>query len=362
MMLALVGAALAPASAAAQVEAEPTLSGRVFVADTALRTGTVVLHRISDLGQGELDSVRVAADGAFSFRLPRVPDPARDDVYFASVRHAGVLYFGHAVTLAAQLDSLYEIHTYDTLMAPPEGVDLVVQARNVFFEPDSSGWRVTDVFQLRNDRDRTLVARDGGRVWIYPLPAEARDPQPGQGELSLDPMSFEDGSIVVRAAVPPGERLFVIRYSVDDPFLSLPTPGRTEALDILVREPAPPLEAEGLALVGRVELEPGTTYRRFSADDLSLSTIRLREGEDRGAPPVRWIAVALALVLAAAGLFAFRGGGRLAPAAAGDRGALLLQVARLDEEFETSSAPSDAAFRTYERRRSELVRRLRALG
>lgn len=361
MLLCVAAAAWLPERAAAQVEAAPTLDGRVLVADTALRSGTVVLHRISDLGQGELDSVRVDGEGAFSFRLPRVPDPAREDVYFASIRHDGVLYFGHAVTLAAQLDSLYEIHAYDTLMAPPEGVELVVQARNVFFEPDSASWRVTDVFQIRNDRDRTLVARDDGRVWGYPLPAEARDLQPGQGELSLDPMSFEEGSIVVRAAIPPGERLFVVRYTLDDLFVSLPTPGRTEAFDVLVREPAPPLEVDGMATLGAIELEPGTTYRRFGAIDLSSPFVQLREGRDRGAPPVRWIAVALALVLTAGGLFALRGDARPAPVPVVDRSALLLQVARLDEEFEALNAPPPAATRAYHRRRSELVRQLRAL-
>ena len=70
----------------------------MYVADTALAEGVVVLHHVSDGEQGEVDSVRVGEEGSFSFTLPRAPDPGRSDIYFASVRHDGVLYFGPAIT------------------------------------------------------------------------------------------------------------------------------------------------------------------------------------------------------------------------------------------------------------------------
>ena len=67
---------------------------------------------------------------------------------------------------------------------------------------------MTDVFQIRNDEDRTLVAADPGRVWSYPLPPGATNFRSGQGELSLDGTSLQNDTVSVRAAIAPGERVF----------------------------------------------------------------------------------------------------------------------------------------------------------
>jgi hypothetical protein len=304
----------------------------------------------------------VNADGSFSIRLPSVPNPALGDLYFASVRHDGVMYFGTAVTAAVQLDSLYEIQAYDTLLAPMEGVPVALEARNIFLEPSGEAWQATDVLQIRNDRDRTVVARQGGRVWSYPLPDAARDVTTGEGEFSPDVATYEGGEFVVRAALPPGERLFVVRYLLDSPEVTIPTPGETEFFDLLVREPAPPLDVEGMELAESVELEVGQTFRRYAAENMTRPTVSIAIGEDRAPPPVHWIAVVLALILATGGLLAFRSFGRPEPVGGGDRRAILVQLARLDDEFERSSPPSAAATREYRRRRAELMRHLKSRG
>lgn len=364
----LAGAALgaaAPASGSAQVVEEAVLSGSVLLGEAPLASGVVVLHHMDDQGAGEVDSTRVGSDGSFTIRLPGVPNPARGDVYFASVRHAGVMYFGNFVENAAQLDSSYVIQAYDTILAPAEGAPMVaLDARNIFLEPNGDVWQATDVFQLHNPEGRTVVAREGGRVWSYPLPAEARDVMTSEGEMSADVATFEGGSFVVRAALPPGERLFVVRYLLDSLDLSFPTPGATRLVDLLVREPAPPLEVVGLAPVGSIELDVGQTFRRYTAQDLTAPSVSIAPGEAEGPPPVQWIAVALALVLTAGGLLALRGR-RPSPAAAprGDaRQALLMQIAQLDEEYERRGTPSESATRDYRRRRAELVQRLKSAG
>ena len=338
------------------------MGGTAFLGDNALTEGTVVLHHVTEGSQGELDSVRVGPEGSFSFVLPNVPDPARGDVFFASVRHDGVLYFGPAITLALQLDSVYEIHAYDTLLAPAEGVSVSVQSRSLFLEPDVSGdWRVTDLFQLRNDRDRTVVAHEDGRTWSYPLPDEAQNVTAGQGDMSLEAATYEEGAIVVRAALPPGERLFVVRYGLESPFLSIPSPGVTEAFDVLIREPAPALEVEGFQLLGRIELEAGSTYRRFTGIDVSQPFVRVIESEEIRPPPTHWIAVGLAMILTVSGLMAVRAGaGTPAGSDGGGRQELLVRVARLDEDFYASDGRKDSERRAYERRRAELMRRLRS--
>lgn len=361
-VLAAIFLLAAPMSARAQAPPAPVLDGTVFVGDTVMSSGTVALHHLTDGGQAELDSVTVRPDGSFAFSLPTTPDPGRGDVYFASIRRHGVLYFGPAITAAAQLDSIYEIQAYDTTVAPVSGASVPLQSRSVFFEPDSAGWRVTDLFQVRNEGSKTLVAAEGGRVWAYPLPDEATEVTTGQGELAFDAAQYEDGGLVVRAALPPGERLFVVRYRLASPLVTLPAAGAAESYDVLVREPAPLLDVTGLELVDRVELEAGSTYLRFSGSDVS-APVRLVATDERAPPRVEWIAVVLALVLTAAGVFVLRGARASgpAPAISPDRRSLLREVAYLDEAFDPANASAEERA-TYERRRTELVRRIRALS
>ena len=355
----IVVALCLPVGSAGQAPADPVLTGRVLLGDGTLGSGTVVLHHMSDQSGGEVDSTSVGADGSFALRLPGVPNPALGDLYFASVRHDGVMYFGTAVSAAIQLDSLYEIQAYDTLLAPADGMPVALQARNIFLEPNGDAWQATDVFQLRNDGDRTIVARPEGHVWSYPLPAGARDVLTGEGEMSPDVATYQDGAFVVRAALPPGERLFVVRYLLDSPETTIPTPGETELFDLLIREPAPPLEVDAMRQVESVELEAGQTFRRYAAENLTSPFVSVTAGEPIPPPPVHWIAVVLAVVLTGGGLLAFRGRPRAAPAPVDDRQAILVQLARLDEDFERSSAPSTAATHEYRRRRAELMRRLK---
>jgi hypothetical protein len=363
LALPLLAACLSAADAAAQEAVEPVLRGKVMLADAPLTRGTVVLHHVSDVIQGEIDSIRVGTDGAFAIRLPGVPDPTSGDVYFASVRHQGVMYFGQALTEGVQLDSLYLIQAYDTLLAPAEGVPVALSSRSIFFEADGPTWRITDVFQLRNDGDRTVVARPGGRVWSYPLPGLATEVVTGEGEMSADVITYEDGGLVVRAALSPGERPFpfVVRYTLASPAVEIPTPGTTEIFDVLVREPAPPLDVAGLAPAEPIGLENGGTYRRYAGEDVTLPSVRVTLGEERRPPPVRWIAVVLALVLAAGGLVALRStSARSSPVRPEPRQALLLQLARLDEDFERQRSGSKTVEQEYRRRRAELIGRLKS--
>ncbi|MCG6990154.1 MAG: hypothetical protein LJF06_18580 [Gemmatimonadetes bacterium] len=349
-----------------QVLAKPVLDGKVFVGDSVLRQGRVVLHHLSPNTQGEVDSVRIARDGTFSFKLPTVPDSAHSEIYFASVRYAGILYFGPALTMAVQLDSLYEIHTWDTTMVAPTGTPLTVETRNIFLQQDSGRWDVTDLFQIINDGKKTLVAHPGGLVWRYPLAAGATNAVMAQSGVLADAESFKDGDLVVRAPLSPGEQLFVARYQVPDPYLTLRLPGLTEQLNILVREPAPPLNAPGFTLEEPIQMDAGTTYRHYEAEQLRDGVVRLTKAAAPRPPPVRWYAVILSLLLAGVALWALRKGaarGLPRPArSANTRQALLMEVAELDEAFEARKAPSPEERKAYEVRRRELLRRLRALG
>ena len=275
-------------TAQAQVPADEELRGTVMVGSDPLSEGTVLLHRVSPDSSGNIDSTRVARDGTFSFVLPTVPDPGgRNDIYFASVRLEGVLYFGPAISQAAQLDSTYVIQAYQSVVVAPGGATLTMAVRNLFLEPGPENtWRATDVLQVRNDGERTLIAADDGVVWSYTFPPVASDFQLGQGDLPPDAVEFVGHLVRLKAPVPPGDRFFMVRYTVPGPPFSVPIPGLTESMEVLVREPAPPLDVIGLDKMDVVSLEAGSNFRRYGGTNLVDATISVVAGaSERGIPP-----------------------------------------------------------------------------
>lgn len=347
------------------------LVGQVRLADTTLAQGTVTLHLVSPNESGEVDSTSVDADGGFRFDLPRVPDSGgRGEIYFASIRYAGILYFGPAIAQADQLDSLYLVQVYDVETAPLEGADLVISTRNLFLEQhDEAGWQATDLFELRNELDRTLVADEGGLVWSYPLPEGATDFQLGDATaLPDDAIVFSEGRIELRAPLPPGDRVFVARYSIPGPPIALPMPGVTEVMELLVREPAPRLDVDGLLAVELVSIEPGSSYRRYSGVDLEALVVSLDEAEvEGGGLRPEWLTALLVLILGGAGLLAvYRPGRRVAarivqPAVADtetggaggavSRKSLILRVAKLDARLAEAESAEETERLQAERAR-----------
>ncbi len=143
-------------------QVSPVLEGIVYEGDTTLDAGTVILHRVSPDQSGEVDAVTVAPGGEFQFLLPTVPDGnIRNDIYFASVDHDGVLYFGSAITEVSQLDSLYVIRVFEAEEVASEGVPLPLEVRTMFIEFANDEWVATDLFAIDNRGTRTLVAYSG---------------------------------------------------------------------------------------------------------------------------------------------------------------------------------------------------------
>ena len=372
----LAAAAFLAAAPGAQEPARPRLEGRVVTGDAPVPSAAVVLHRVTPEAGGEIDTVFSSAEGSFAFDLPTVPDPGgRGEVYFASVEHLGVMYFGPAIHRPVQLDSAYVIEVHDTAVAPAGGAPLPLQMRYVVLEPLGEAWQVTDLFQVQNEGDRTLVAGEGA-VWSFPLPAAGSDFRMG-GDVPPDAVRFSDGAVHVSVPVPPGPRQFVVRYTIEELRLELALPGAVHAVELLVTEPAPPVEVEGLRPMEPVELDPGVTYRRFAGTELRDAVVSVRPGRPTTGPPVEWLGVGLGMVLAAAALWALRRRGPSprpatapVPGSAGEvaspdrreeRRRLVLEVARLDERMEAEGLAAEER-EALAGRRSALLGRIRELG
>ncbi len=365
--LLLVGLlALLPLTALGQEAADPTLRGQLLLGDLPPDSGTVVLHRVTPEEAGEVDSSTVDSEGQFSLQLPHLPVPGSGEIFFASTRYEGILYFGHPITDPVHLDSIYTIQAYRSRTAPPDGVPFPVEIRNIFIQEGPMGWQITDLLEVRNDSTVTFVpGEEGGAVWRYPLPPEARTFRVGQGDLPPGSAEFADGVVTVSSPVPPGERLFIFQYEVDALDFSLPLPGLTERVEVLLEEPAPAVAIQGLARQGEsIEMEAGSSYIRWTGIDLLDQTVRVGPGEEeRASEVVVWFAVILALLLIAAGtLIVRRESSSPQSAAPRSRKAILVEIARLDEEHESRPEGDYEAAAQYHRRRAVLIRQLEELG
>lgn len=369
-MAAVVLAAVAAPGAGSAQEGPPRLRGRVTLDDGPVPDATVVLHRVAMDTAGAVDSTRTAGDGTFSLRLPSMPGREAGGVFFAASRFRGVMYFGPPVNTPERLDSAYVVEVHDTARAPGSGAEIPVAIRHLIIERSGEGWRVTDLVQLRNPGERTYVAADTGATWTYPLPPGATNFEVGQSDLAPEGAAVVGHTLRVTTPIPPGERLFLFRYDLPSLEMALPVPGRTERLELLVREPAPALEAEGLRPGDPVQME-GATYRRYAAAGLPPTTLRLRRAEEGREIPGLWVAAALAVVLAAGAAVALRRSGEgpegaVAPAGGSpserSREAVLREIALLDEEFGDDETLDEDERERYRRRRDALKRELRSMA
>ena len=358
----------------AQEAVTAELRGRVLLGGVPVDTATVVLHQVGADAAGPVDSLRVETDGSFHFALPRLPGSGTGhEVYFASVRRHGILYFGSPISRVDQLDSVYTIQTYETRQAGEGGEELPVTIRNLFINRTEEGWRVTDLFEVRNESGWTWVSESDGPVWRYPLPRAATNFDLGQSDLPADAVAFRDGAMEVFAPIPPGERLYIITYDLEELTFDLPMPGRTEMLQLLISEPAPILDVQGLTQEPPVQMEEGVQFRRYAAEGVMNRTVRISEGLGTTGVPIRELAVLLALLLTGAAVWALmrRPDERPEAAPAGPkikgrietpesaRDELLIEVARLDEEFGALDRPTEAARTRYREKREALIQRLR---
>ncbi len=333
-----------------------------MLGESGIESGVVTLHEVTLDAGLEIDSVQVSSDGSFEFVLPRVPDPESGGVFFASTEYEDILYFGQPLNRPIQLDSTYVIHVYETVEAPPGGLTFPVAVRNVFLQEAGEGWSAVDLIQIRNDGVRTIVASGDDPIWSYPLLGGARDFEVGQSDLAEDAVRFDHGLIHVSAPIPPGERLYVVRYLIPGQEFVAPLPGNTETMELLVREPARPTVVTGLQQLASVEVEEGVTYRRYVGADIIDDAVGLILADEAVTIPVAWVSVILAFLLTAAGIYAMQRGS-MAPASvlvtgAADRRGLLREVAILDEAFEREGRPGGKAGKAYRRRRGEILRQM----
>jgi hypothetical protein len=341
---------------------DAVLRGLLTVSGAPADTGTVVIHRVTPEEAGDIDSVTVRGDGSFSVSLPNLPIPGSGEVFLASARFDGVLYAGPPISDPTQLDSLYTIRAYFAELAPAEGVVFPVLRREVWIDEGPIGWQVTDVLELRNPGNSTLIAEaEDGVVWRYPLPQGAIGGRILQVGPVVGPARIEGAVLTASNPVVPAENYYIVQYDLESIEMEIPLPGETGLIQLLVREPGPAIRVEGLARQPSEEMDVGVSFMRWAGQSLRDQRVSIRIGDASRASSVVWMSAILSIMLVAVGtLVVWRRpspGSGLAQGMA--RRDLLVKIATLDEEFTVLRDPSQKAMVRYRKQRVALVGQLR---
>ncbi len=279
---------------------------RVTARDTTPLAGAmVVLHRISASRQGPLDSMRVGADGRFSFRVA----PDSQALILASTRYSGIEYFSRPSRAApGRGDASLLIVAADTSSTAP----ISMAARYVVVSrPAQEGVRgILDLIVMQNRGDATRVAPDSTLpAWTLRLPAGLTGFEVGDGELSPAAVGLSGDTMTVAAPLSPGERQLVVSYSVpsDRQVIELPFDFGADSVVILTEEDGARVTTPGFTRSTDQAIE-GRTYRRFIATGVRPGSVSLRVPAtgDTGKWAAPAIAAIMALVLAIATLASLR--------------------------------------------------------
>jgi hypothetical protein len=269
---ALAGGAGAPARAQLPVPDAPpvdaVVAGRVVTPGAQREIGIpgamVTLHRVGPDSAGALDSTRTDASGRYTIRYRRFGSD--EAVYFAAAMHHGIAYFSSPLRGVRANAADAEITVFDTTSAP---VTFTVQGHHIVVSaPKPDGGRdIVEVYELSNDTTVTAVGRDSlAPVWSAPIPPDATNFVPGQGDVSPVTLEHRGGRVTLAAAFGPGVKQFSYSYTLPPRAfpLTLILERPTSVLEVLLEEPGAQVRAANLRSMGDATTQ-GRNFKRFLA-------------------------------------------------------------------------------------------------
>lgn len=300
----LLAAVLAGLPRTARAQGTSRVSGRVVQpgGDSVVGVANtwVTIHRVAPDSAGPIDSTRTSASGAYSFTYRRWGSP--DAIYFASSSRGGVAYFSAPFREGTDTGDDAEITVFDTTS---HALPIVISGRHLIVQrPGEDGARiVTEVYEISNDTSVTRVAgaNDAGATWSAELPAGARAPAVGEGDIPAQAVRFASGRVLLFAPLQPGIRQLAFHYSLapgEFP-LKLPVEHPTQVLEVLVEEPDARVQGARLREVAPVTVS-GRALRRFVAQDVPANAVITVQVNAPPRPYALWFAAGLTIVIGGA--------------------------------------------------------------
>jgi len=232
-----------------------------------LSARAVVLHEVSEVGGGAIDSVYTNHDGRYRF-LVSSPDTSAE--YFVSVEHDDIGYFSSVLHLApGGADTVPSIVVYDTSYASP---NIVMHERHIIVRAaDVDGTRlVIELIALRNGGRFTRITADtSSPVWQGVLPASAFQLAVGESDVGAGAVYGRGNSLAIIAPIPPGEKQVLFSYIVPrvGELLEFPVDQPTTRLTVSLEDTTATASGSGLALYG-IEEVGGGFFKRYDAADV----------------------------------------------------------------------------------------------
>jgi hypothetical protein len=351
--------------------APAVVSGRVVVPapdkETPVPGLTVTVHRVGSDSAGPLDSVRTDARGRFTVHYTRFGSD--DALYFAAAVYKGIAYFTSPLRAGRTEGDDAEITVFDTTSNP---VTLTLQGHHIVVSaPNASGAReVVEVYELSNDTTATLVPHDLKPIWSAPLPSDATDFAPGQGDVAASALSRRGDRVELFAPFGPGIKQLSFSYSLKDGAfpLHMTLERQTGVLEVLLEEQAAQARGTSLRAQGSVSTQ-GRTFKRFLAQGAPAGeTIRIDGPTAAGATRVNVVIAVIVVIVLAMAAALWRALSRRAPRVAVPTGAsvdapatpdsLVAAIAALDARHEAGDATLDGSL--YAAERAALKARLAA--
>lgn len=342
-----------------------TVQGRVVRVqgrDTVAVPGAMILlHRVGRGGQGPVDSLRSDGDGAFRFRFRA----DSGQVYLVSARHLGIEYFAPPVASGdGPLTERPVVVVADTSSVTP----IRVTARHLAITaPAQDGTRsVVDLVVIANEGTATRVGADTTRpAWWMPLPPLAANLVVGESDFAREAFDRHGDSLLLHAAIPPGERQFYLQYQLPPNTRRFEIPNRDAARSGNVLLGEEDATVDGGLVRTDTQTVNGERFTRWVGALAEGATLELRFASSGATPD--WalpaLVAALGIGLLGVGGAAWRRQRRPGTAVAGGRAdaeRLLDAIAALDARH--AGGPADhppAAWSAYLAERAELKARLR---
>jgi hypothetical protein len=330
----------------------------------------VVLHRVGSDRAAPLDSMRSDAAGWFRFRYAL--SGQSEALYFVSSIYRGIAYFSspfrQAIVRGGDADLLVFDTTSNVQSLRLQGRHLVVSA------PRGARREIAEIFEIENDAERTVVARDTlTPLWATQFPLTAESLSVAPGDLGAGTVSFRKGRGELFAPISPGVRQLVVTYRlrVSEFPVTLPIERAVSVLEVLLEEPRAIVEGAGLIETAPAAIE-GRNFRRFLAKNVpaaAVMRVRAPAAVAESQAVLKVMAMVMALMLAA-GLLIWAARRRLLPqpplsmepmsppAPVLPSDLLVAELAAFDARFEKDGAANAASRPGHGQARAALKQRI----
>jgi hypothetical protein len=271
-----------------------TLAGQVVNEGTPVPSVEVSLHQVTAERSGVVGQSPTDASGAFRFDLP--PADTGFNVFFVTVEHQGVRYFGAPVH-RGEVPAGYRVEVFDTTSSLP-GAIRVARRGVILFPETDGGWSANELIRVVNTGRKTLVSPAGSPAWEFALPSGATDFEVTESDAATPDLQVMGERALFVGALTPGPRELFVRYRLPAELaaIELQTTGATDTFDVFIPEGAAQVTVTGLPTT-RVTTVENQRFVQYTGTDIPGDHL-IRVAWAVAAPPVDPVLAALGVAIA----------------------------------------------------------------